>query len=233
MPVCPRLPPELLDQVVDSLHDSRDALKNCCLISKPWIPHARKHLFAEVRFLTTEKLELWKATFPDPSTSPAHYTKDLFIGCSQVVTAAGIGEDCWVLAFSRVVHFAIDIDRGLAKWRVPVSLVPLYGFSPVMKSLFTSRRSALPLSQTLNLIRSFPLLEDVSVHMIDHDSNVQPTIIQPSHSLASTESLRLRIHVRMDPIVFQIVVLAKWSPFPETRFVVAPRSRCFVRNRTG
>jgi hypothetical protein len=34
------------------LHDTRDALRNCCLIFKSWIPRTRKHLFADVRFYT-------------------------------------------------------------------------------------------------------------------------------------------------------------------------------------
>jgi hypothetical protein len=39
-----RLPAEMLDHVVDHLYDTEDALRNCCLVSKSWIPRTRKHL---------------------------------------------------------------------------------------------------------------------------------------------------------------------------------------------
>ena len=51
-------------------------------------PRTRRHLFAEVDFPSAKRLESWKKTFPDPSTSPAHYTKVLVIGGTKVVTAA-------------------------------------------------------------------------------------------------------------------------------------------------
>ena len=211
MPVCPRLLPELLDQVVDSLCDSRDALKNCCLISKPWIPHARKHLFAKIQFRTTKDLELWKATFPDPSTSPAHYTKVLFIG---VVTAAGIGEGCWVLAFSRVVHLKMDIPAPGFFEQTSIFLVPFHGFSPVLRSLCVESTALIP-SQIFDLLRSFPLLEDISmtVHYrgliknSDYSFENQSTAIQSSRSPALDGSLQLFSESGMDPFVSRLLSL--------------------------
>src|ERR1700753_246461 len=47
----PRLPAELLDHIADLLRD-RETLESCCLVSKSWIPRARKHLFACVAFHT-------------------------------------------------------------------------------------------------------------------------------------------------------------------------------------
>jgi len=84
----PRLPPELLDHIVYLVCDSQVVLRNCCLISKSWIPPTRRHLFADIRFGNAQRLRSRKETFPDPSTSPAHYTKTLIIDCIQVVTIA-------------------------------------------------------------------------------------------------------------------------------------------------
>ena len=88
------LPAELLDHIVDLLHDSRDTdkLKSCCLASKSWTPRTRKHIFASIYFSTAEHLQSWKEMFPDPSTSPAYYTKYLFIGCPQEVVATDAEE---------------------------------------------------------------------------------------------------------------------------------------------
>jgi len=88
----PRLPPEILDNVVDLLHDESDALKVCCLASKSWISRTRKHLFAHVDFPTAAYLESWKETFPDPSISPACYTRTLIIECADTVRAADAEE---------------------------------------------------------------------------------------------------------------------------------------------
>ena len=56
----PHLPPELLDHIVDCLHDSEDALRACCLVSKPWISRTRKHLFAQITIRTVSYPLIWK-----------------------------------------------------------------------------------------------------------------------------------------------------------------------------
>ena len=44
------LPPEILDLIIDHLHDEPATLKTCCVVSKSWVPRTRKHLFALVEF---------------------------------------------------------------------------------------------------------------------------------------------------------------------------------------
>ena len=105
----PRLPSELLDHAVDFLHDSRRTLKSCSLVSKAWIPRARKHLFAAIWLSAAKEVELWKVAFPDPSASPAWYTTALFINSPELIAAAADDDDCWVSAFSRVVHLKMDV----------------------------------------------------------------------------------------------------------------------------
>ena len=103
----PYLPPEILDHIVDLLRDGTPALRSCCLVSKSWIPRTRKHLFAYVAFDTVKDLQSWKDTFPDSSTSPAHYTKTLFVNCPQVVAAADAESGGWITGFSRVVQLQV------------------------------------------------------------------------------------------------------------------------------
>ena len=52
----PHLQAEMLDMIVDPLHDAKPVLRNCYLVSKPWIPHTRKHLFADIKIPTTADL---------------------------------------------------------------------------------------------------------------------------------------------------------------------------------
>ena len=104
----PRLPPEILDYILDTLHGETKTLWDCCIVAKSWIPRTRKHLFADVNFSSPKDLESWKKAFPDPSNSPACYTHTLSVKFPQVVTAADGEEDGWIRTFSRVVCLAVD-----------------------------------------------------------------------------------------------------------------------------
>ena len=126
----PHLPPELLDCIVDHLHDIKYTLRECCLVSKSWVPRVRKHLFAKVWFVTRGDVESWKETFPDPSTSPARYTKYLRVDCPRIVTATDAEAGGWITTFSRVVHLKLN-----RYYQPAVSLLPFHGLSPVLKSL--------------------------------------------------------------------------------------------------
>ena len=129
----PILPAELLDHIVDHL-DTICALRNCCLVSKSWIPRTRKHLFTKINFDVGQKLHSWKRTFPDPSTSPACYAKTLSIDCLPAVTAADAEVGGWIRSFSRVVHLEMD-SNSEAVIESMISFVPFHGFSPFIKSL--------------------------------------------------------------------------------------------------
>jgi len=155
----PRLPREILDYVVDLLHDKPDALKQCCLVSKSWVPRTRKHLFANINFDCASDLEQWKETFPDPANSPAHHTRSLFVGCPRSVTAADAEEGGWIRAFSRVVRFELHTHHN---HHSEISLVPFHNFSPALKSLRVI--SYIPRSRVFNLVCSLPLLENLSIH---------------------------------------------------------------------
>jgi len=194
----PHLPTELLDHVVDHLHDTEDALRNCCLVSKSWIPRARRHLFADVRFKTEEDLELWKEVFPDPSTSPGRHTKALTIDRPHVVTAADAEAGGWIGGFSHVVQLKLDGPRGRHDgYESEIFLVPLQGLSPFVKSL-KIYYSVLPSTRIFDLIFSFPLLEDLAVTKYgyvglneDDGSNGLQTLVQRSNPPALTGSLEL------------------------------------------
>jgi hypothetical protein len=149
----PHLPTKILDHIIDHLHDTQDVLRNCSLISKSWIPRTRKYLFANIVFPNVETLQSCKETFPDPSTSPVGYAKTLFIDCPQVATAGS-----WIREFSHVEHFRVDVCIDALAFNLnesPTPLVPLHGFSPVLKILDVIV-CALPSSQIFNLVLSFP-----------------------------------------------------------------------------
>ena len=142
------LPAEILDYIIDYLHNEEVTLRNCCLVSKSWVPRARKHLFDDIAFYTVRDAHSWKRTFPDPLTSPAYYAKTLFIDCSE------LGADRTEPDFNQSV----------------TPLTPFHGFSPTLKSLCIII-PALPSSQIFDLILSFPLLEDFDVVLLESSSD--------------------------------------------------------------
>ena len=159
------LPPELLDLVVDDLHDQRAALLACGLVSKSWILRARRHIFAHV-VLGKLTIDSWMKAFPDPSDSPAHHTKYLAIISAQLVTAAGTDVGRWIRAFHNIVHLHVDTHNLRLDERLDddgqVSFVPLHGISPTVKSLHLCSTSPRD-SEVFGFLCSFPLLEDFTL----------------------------------------------------------------------
>jgi hypothetical protein len=180
----PSLPSEILDLIIIHLHDKPTALKACCVASKSWVQRTRIHLFASVEFCAQKSpIERWKKTFPDPSNSPAHHTRRLTISGIPVVTAADTDAGGWIRTFHNIVHLHLEFT-GSEDPRV--SLTPFRGLSPTLKSLHLSCTSP----EVLDLICSFPLLEDLALTSLQHGSDTWNT---PSTSPKLTGSLDLSL----------------------------------------
>ena len=149
----PHLPVELVDDIVELLYGSKDALKSCCLVSKSRISRVHKHLFAGVNFSGTKDLESWKTAFSDPSTSPARYTRTLFVKYPLTVTAADREEGGWISTFTNVVEFEVSAYEMGTNWS-GIHLSPFHGFSPAIKYLSLIFHTV-PSSRAFGLIRSF------------------------------------------------------------------------------
>ena len=93
------LPPEILDLIIDHLQDERNALEACCLVAKSWVYRCRKHLFARVQLDSLPPtIYQWMKAFPNPSNSPAHHTRDLFLSAPDLFTIAS----AWILHFNNI-----------------------------------------------------------------------------------------------------------------------------------
>ena len=198
------LPPEILDYIAKFLHDDPNTLRDCCLVSQSWVPRARKHLFADVGLRTEENLESWKRLFSDPSTSPAHFAKSLYIGCALAVTAADAEAGSWLKCFVRIAHLRVEAPEMYLREPV-ISLIPFCRLLPTVKSLHV-KSAGFPPSRIFDLIRSFPLLEDLAVAgnrdwVDDGDSSDGPlTFDQSSNPPALSGSLKLCLDAGMKPI---------------------------------
>ena len=225
----PTLPAELLDHIVDRL-DTICALRSCCLVSKSWIPRTRRHLFAEIKFDTEQKLRLWKRAFPEPSTSPGYYAKALSIDCPRAVTATDAETGGWIRGFSHVVQLEV---RGCSK----SPLAPFHGFSPAIKSLRVVFFS-LPSSRLFNLVLSFPL-EDLSVIVcmvsISGSPDELQTVVQPSNPPTFTGTLDIMM-AKMEPVARRLLslpggihfrtLILKWTYNEDLLLTMAMVERC-------
>ena len=79
----PHLLLEILDHIVDVIHNRPETLKKCCLVSKSWVPRTQKHLFCRIGTFSAEHLESWKKAFPGPSNSSAYHTHTPSVGCPR------------------------------------------------------------------------------------------------------------------------------------------------------
>ena len=192
---CLHLPPEIFDYIVDFLRGERKTLKNCCLVSRSWVPRARKHLFDELHFDLLSNLNAWNATFPDPVNSPAHYTRFLTIACVRVIPAVDVKESSWVRGFSNAVR--------LRMWD---STWDLLLFPPTASHRFSN----LPVgyktwsaSGLFHLVFALPLLKDLSV--VGYGIQDADAIFQSSTSPPLTGTLALHLIRGMGPVTCRLL----------------------------
>ena len=165
----PYLPSEILDLIVDHLYDNPTTLKACALASKSWIPRTRRHLFAHIEFGSAGcHIRLWMKAFPDPSNSPACYTRSLRFSDPSTIAAASTVAIAWVSHFCYIVELRVDAISPVPQ--NPVSLVQLCGLSPTLRFLHLSSLST-AISEVLGLICSFPLLEDLRLCFVTTTSD--------------------------------------------------------------
>ena len=184
----PSLPPEILDHIIDHLHDEPTTLKACCVASKSWVSRTRTHLFARINFHPVKSpIESWMKAFPDPSNSPAHYTRSLSIFDPSVLAPASAYAHPWIRAFNLVAHIALeaswwDGDRS--------SLAPLHGLSSSIRSFCIICLYISP-SEVLNLACSLPSLEDLT--LISHTGGGPDEWAIPLTSPKLTGTLHLSV----------------------------------------
>ena len=143
--------------------------------------------------------------FPNPSISPACYTKYLLIAYHRngfpLVDAE---EGGWIPTFSHPKQLVTEIDPK-------ISFVPFHGFSSMIKSRTLDYISH-PRSPIFNLICSFPHLEDLSMGTLyesyrDNDLRDQLVATRPSSSPTFTGLLELSITGGMHRIAYELLSL--------------------------
>ena len=192
--VQPPLPPEIIDGIIEHLHDDKGALKQCSLASKQLASHTQRYLFNAVE-ITSKNLEGWKKTFPNSATSLAHYARSLTVHPTDLVTAKDGIDGGWIKPFTNVERLEL---RNLVQPGNPiptVSLTPFHALSSI-KSLRVTFTAISPL-EIINLICSLPLLEDLGINALNTEiDDIDEVILQPVNPPPLTGTLHLRSGVK-------------------------------------
>jgi len=129
--VVPRLPQEIIDEVLGHLTPDSDrlALQSCALVSKSWAPSCQRLLFHTVIFVTLS-MEKWLERFPLPEKSPAHLVKNLYvwIGAFHYVPDRFFEYTPWFTnleSLSLMEYKGIPMLRSPSLWRSPRSVTSL------------------------------------------------------------------------------------------------------------
>jgi len=156
----PRVPQEIVDEVLDHLANDTPTLRSCSLVAKSWIYPSHRHLFNSV-FFTANEITKWNKSFPNPEDSPAVHVRDL--------SFCFIEPDVPIDFADRIAHFSnvrkltligrTAIDPGFisALGQLPPSTRSVdITFTEVLTTHITSVMQQLPNLDNLSLMSTKP-----------------------------------------------------------------------------
>ena len=162
----PRVPQELVDQVLDHLADDTATLQSCSLVAKSWIYPSRRHLFNSI-FLTVNDITKWNTTFPNPEDSPAGHVRDLSFCFIQ--PDVGINFADRFLYFSNVQKLTL-IGRTAAD---PGFISGLGQLPPSIRSVDITFSKILTV-HIISMMQQLPNLENLSLMSTDWGGLIPP-----------------------------------------------------------
>ena len=154
----PRLPQEIIDEILDHLADSNSlgSLRACALTSKSWVQPCRRHLFRTVVFKSTY-VDRWFKVFPVQEGSPAHHVRELRVWI-------GGGSRVPETFFEHTSHFTgADSLCFLGHAGPPSSLRPSLWKLPQSITSLNVNSGVVTLLQVRDIMAQLPNLENLSL----------------------------------------------------------------------
>jgi hypothetical protein len=127
---------------------------------------------------------------------------------------------CWIRSFSRVEYLNVN-HHALYLGQLETLLIPFYGLSPIVKTLFVDIYK-LPPSHIFNLILSFPFLENLTVVISQNEEGEIPTAAQPLTSPMFTGLLELSLTSGTKYIARRLLSLPGGIHFRELTLTCSP-----------
>jgi hypothetical protein len=150
----PRLPQELLDEIIDHLADDSTTLRFCSMAARSFVQSCRRHLFSRVVF-RPHNIPTWKTTFPNPAMCPAPYTREM-----RIHLAAGAPTQLaeYMPYFSNVRDLTLIGGRcENGDW------IPSIGALPTSIRSLTMKFASITNAQVLGIMEQLPNLDDISL----------------------------------------------------------------------
>jgi hypothetical protein len=145
------LPHEMIEAIIDHLHDDKSTLNACSLVCKAWTHPARLHLLAS----PTVKWPLQPAVFP--------FVRHLYI-CMRRRNPSWNTTFSMLIGFNRTISLEINLlERSLNDINTPTWLALGNNFSRVV-SLSLRRFRYSMVASLARLICAFPCLRKLSIH---------------------------------------------------------------------
>ena len=156
--VVPRIPQELIDEILDYLATDSDfkSLQSCALVSKSWVPSCRRHLFHTILF-TPRGMARWLEAFPVPEESPAHLVRELRFALGGRYSAS---QDLleYVQRFTNVEGVAwLGYGGFQSSW------ILSFGRSPQSLTSLTIETDTVTLVQIRDILAQLPNLDNLSL----------------------------------------------------------------------
>ena len=162
----PRVPQELIDEILDHLAKDTRTLHSCSLVAKSWIYPSRRHLFSTL-FLTANDVTKWSKIFPNPEDSPAGHVRDLSF--CFIHTDVPINFAHRISYFSNVRGLTL-IGRVATDPSFITALGPL---PPTTRSVDITFSRVLP-THIVSVIQQLPNLDNLSLMSAEWDGAIPP-----------------------------------------------------------
>jgi hypothetical protein len=163
----PSIPQELVDQIIDHLHDDTEALNVCALTARDWLPSTRYHLFRSIRFNSPKKIKSFQQlSWEAPDVLP--YCQEAILCNYPGYTKASLLEAVATACLTLPNLERIEIRRTLAFTPRVLSIR-----SPVFNGITTLTLSGAFFLSPNNfwpLICSFPNLNTVQAFGVNFNS---------------------------------------------------------------
>lgn len=191
----PYLPQEIKDQVIDLLHDDDETLRNCALVSRPWLRQSQKYLFAEVQ-ICYHLLMKWCRNIAPGEDGLSSFTRKLYVSHRSPREFETVMPH--LDSFKRVESLVIfdydcmDLDN---EPYLPIAPDKYYGhFGESLRSLQLLYPSE-SLGALLPLIYLFPHLDSLTIEGLMAAGEEHPA--PPSPSSSSPTAFKGKLHLRL------------------------------------
>lgn len=213
----PKIPQELVHEILDHLAKETATLRSCSLVAKSWIYPSRSHLFNTLLLTATDVVK-WNKAFPNPEDSPAMHVKDLsfcYIHPDVPIDFAGRMPD-----FSNVQKLTL-IGRVATD---PAFVFALGQLPPSTRSLDITFTKVLT-THIISVIQQLPNLDNLSLMSSEWGGTIPPGAGKLIQSRLSGK-LRLRRKFAHRDLLNMLMEAPAGSQFAEVEIRDSPMN-CF------